>query len=293
MIKLMHEQLNLSTGSPVKIKWCDYDHFKYPLHFHSEYEIVYILESTGKRFVGNNIEPYAEGDLVLLGSFVPHMYKSDPNYHQKNENLRVHAIVLQFSKDFFLYAMEQYPEFYKIRDLLEKSQAGIYFSNCKKNELIRRRLRRALVVRNIDLLIECIKILSLMSETEEKTLLNEDYINHIPDNQYHDPRIIKILSWLHKQYIEPLSLQDIAEKAGMNKAAFCRFFKKKTGKTCFEYITELRINYACKLLKEAKLPVTQICYETGFNNISNFNRQFKKITQFTPTNYLQEFKEAK
>ena len=116
-----------------------------------------------------------------------------------------------------------------------------------------------------------------MSETEEKELLNEDYINHIPDDQYHDPRIIKILSWLHKQYIEPLSLQDIAEKAGMNKAAFCRFFKKKTGKTCFEYITELRINYACKLLKEANLPVTQICYETGFNNISNFNRQFKKI----------------
>jgi len=293
MIQLMHEQLNLSTGSPVKIKWCDYDHFKYPLHFHSEYEIVYILKSTGKRFVGNNIEPYADGDLVLLGSFVPHMYKSDPVYHQKDEHLRVHAIVLQFSKDLFPYAMEHYPEFYKIRDVLEKAQSGIYFRNCKKNELIRRRLKRALVLKNIDLLIECIKILSLMSETEEKDLLNEDYRYQIPDNQYQDPRIIKILSWVHNQYSEPLSLQVIAEKAGMNKAAFCRFFKTKTGKTCFEYITELRINFACKLLKEGNLPVTQICYETGFNNISNFNRQFKKITQFTPTNYLQEFKQAK
>ena len=111
MIKLMHEQLNLNTGSPVKIKWCDYDHFKYPLHYHSEYEIVYILKSTGKRFVGNNIEPYAEGDLVLLGSFVQHMYKSDPSYYQK-EITACASDRPSVSKDFFLYAMETVSEFY-------------------------------------------------------------------------------------------------------------------------------------------------------------------------------------
>ena len=83
MNRIMHENLNLDTGSPVKIKWCDYDYFKFPLHFHDEYEIVYIIKSTGTRFVGNSIEPYSEGDLVLLGSSVPHMYRSDPQYYNK------------------------------------------------------------------------------------------------------------------------------------------------------------------------------------------------------------------
>lgn len=289
----MHEQLNFSTGSPVKIKWCDYDHFKYPLHFHSEYEIIYILKSEGKRFVGNNIEPYSDGDLVLLGSFLPHMYKSAPAYHQNKPDLRVNAIVLQFSKDFFYHAIENYPEFHNIKNLLEESQYGIYFKECKKTDLIKKRLKGALNLKNIELLIECIKILSLMSVTEEKELLNEDYQENSLKNQFDDPRILKILTYINKHYSAPISLKDIADKAGMNKSAFCRFFKEKTSKSCIEYINELKVTYACKLLREGRLSISQICYEVGFNNISNFNRHFKKITKFTPSDYLLEFKKAR
>lgn len=199
MQNLMHEKLNLSSGSPVKIKWCDYDHFKYPLHFHSEYEIVYIIKSHGTRFVGNNIDTYADGDMVLVGSFVPHMYKSHIDYYQGCQNSRVHAIILQFSKDFFHHSIENYPEFYKIKKMLMQSQYGICFSDDKWNNMIREKLKKALSMAGVELLMECINILHMMSDAENKYLLNsESQENHI-GNFSHDPRIVKVVSYLHKQ----------------------------------------------------------------------------------------------
>ncbi len=202
MNKLMHEQLNLKNGSPVKIKWCDYDFFKYPIHYHIEYEIIYIVKSTGKRFVGNNIEHYSDGDLVLLGSNVPHMYKSDPFYYQNIGKRHVQAVYSHFSNDFFHHAMEHYPEFYRIKTLLNQSQYGISFPDSKASQMIKSSLIKALDLKNLELTLECIRILSMMSETEVKNILNEDYIDQAPDNQHEDPRIIKILSLLHQHYVE-------------------------------------------------------------------------------------------
>lgn len=289
MNPIMHEKLNLSTGSPVKIKWCDYDHFKYPFHYHAEYEIVYIVESSGKRIAGNNIEPFTNGDLALYGSFVPHMYRSDADYHANNPDLRVKAITLQFSKDFFKTAIECYPEFHKIKTLLEKASYGITF-NHPSNDIIRERIHNALQLKNLDLLLECIQILSLMSNAKEKKILNDKGPKKDTYSHYEDPRMTKVLSIINREFAQPISLPDIASMAGMNKTAFCRFFKSKTSKTFTQYINELRINYACELLLAGKLSIGQVCYETGFNNISNFNRQFKDITNYTPTSYIEEFK---
>ena len=289
----MHEKLNLSTGSPVKIKWCDYDYFKYPLHFHSEYEIVYILKSYGKRFVGNSIKSYIAEDLVLIGSLVPHMYKSHLDFYFEQPPSRVHAITLQFSQDFFYHSIGNYPEFHKIKKMLAQSQYGISFPIDPWSNLIREKIKTALKLTGVELLVECINILHRMSNAENKYFLNhESQENHI-GKLSHDPRIIKVSSYLQKHYTEEISLEEIADRAGMNKSAFCRFFKEKTSKSCFEYINELRVSYACKLLREGSMTITQICFEVGFNNISNFNRQFRKITQFTPTEYVHEFKKAK
>lgn len=293
MTKLMHEQLTFSTGSPVKIKWCDYDNFKYPLHYHAEYEIIYIIRSCGKRFVGNSIEPYSEGDLVLLGSSLPHMYKSAPEYYRNNPSLRVKAIVLQFAKNFFSSAIENYPEFHNIKTLLEESQYGICFKSSKETDQIKKSLKKALNLKKIDLLIECIRILSLMGETGDKELLNEDYYENSFSDQFNDPRIMKVLTFINKHYSQPIDLDAVVDQAGMNKSAFCRLFKEKTSKSCIAYINELNVAYACKLLREGRLSISQISYEVGFNNISNFNRQFKKITTFTPSEYLLEFRKAR
>lgn len=288
MAKIMHEKLNLSSGSPIKIKWCDYDYFKFPWHFHEEYEIVYIIKSTGTRFVGNNIELFSSEDLVLLGSSVPHMYRNDIQYYQNDPERRVHAITIQFSKDFFHYSLQQYPEFTQIKNLLGEAKYGIYFDK-KANHQIRKKIYQALQLEGLDLLLETIRILALMSQSKEKRLLSDENENNLTDTGISDPRIIKVKAYLHREYTNNITLKKIADIAGMNESAFCRYFLEKTSKTCFQYINELRVTYACKLLLEKRLTITQICYEAGYNNISNFNRQFKKITGYTPTEYTLEF----
>jgi len=288
MNRIMHENLNLDTGSPVKIKWCDYDYFKFPLHFHDEYEIVYIIKSTGTRFVGNSIEPYSEGDLVLLGSSVPHMYRSDPQYYNKDSTLRVHAITIQFAKGFFSHGINEYPELKSIKNLLTTSKRGVCFDK-DDNQHIRKRIEKALSLKGLPLLLECIHILSLMSKSTRFTLLNQEDSESTSELIEADTRLIKVLSFIKREYNRQLTLNEIAGVAGMNQSAFCRFFHVKTGKTCTNYINSLRINFACKLLLEKRLSITEICYECGFNNISNFNRQFKEVTKYSPTEYLKEF----
>ncbi len=288
MAKIMHEKLNLSSGSPIKIKWCDYDYFKFPWHFHEEYEIVYVLKSTGTRFVGNNIESFSDGDLVLLGSSVPHMYRNDIQYYQNDPEKRVHAVTLQFSKDFFQHSLDKYPEFSQIKKLLEEAQYGVYFYK-NANELIRNKITKALHLKGLDLLLETIVILSLMSKSRDKRFLSDESEENMKDFRDDDPRVVKVKAFLHREYTRDISLKEVADIAGMSESAFCRYFLEKTSKTCFQYINELRITYACKLLLERKLTISQVCYEVGYNNISNFNRQFKKITGYTPTEYRLEF----
>ncbi|MDR0714172.1 MAG: AraC family transcriptional regulator [Bacteroidales bacterium] len=287
--KIMHEQLDLNS-SPIKVKWCDYDHFTYPWHFHSEYEIVYILKSSGMRFVGNSIEFFSDGDLVLHGSYLPHMYRNEDGYYNHHPDWRVYSVIVQFSHDFFRHAIQNYPEFYSIRQLLKRSSTGIYFRNVKGvNESIRKLLVQLLSLKGLSKLLAFVEILSLMSQSSDIKLLNNNddmsgaaYINS-------DLRITKVLSYLTKNGYKSMTLTDVSEYAGMNESAFCRYFKQKTGKTFTEFLIELRVNYACKLLLEGRLTISQICYECGFNNLSNFNRQFKKICNCAPTVYIHEF----
>lgn len=289
MKRIMHENLNLDSGSPVKVKWCDYDYFKFPLHFHDEYEVVYILKSNGTRFIGNSIQPYSDGDLVLLGSSLPHMYRSDPEYYEDQPSLRVHAITIQFSKNFFNYGVAQYPELFNIKNLLIKAKQGICFEKNANNQ-IRKKITNSLRLKGLPLLMECIQILSLMSSSSHYVLLNNEDSETESEFIEADTRLIKILSFLKREYTRQLSLKEIAGVAGMNQTSFCRFFQEKTGKTCVQYINGLRIGYACKLLQEGKYSISEICYESGFNNVSNFNRQFRQITRHSPSEYLSEIR---
>jgi AraC-like DNA-binding protein len=285
----MHEQLDLK-GSPIKVKWCDYDHFTYPWHFHSEYELVYIIKSTGIRFVGNSIESFSDGDLVLHGSFLPHMYRNDDSYYNNDPNFRVHSIIVQFSHDFFNHAIHHYPEFYPIKQMLKRSVAGVYFGNNKNsNRKIRELLVKLLRQKGLSQLLGFINILSLMSHSSDIRMLNSNEAVAETAYVHTDQRIEKVLSYIIKTGYHSLTLNAVAKYADMNKSAFCRYFKKKTSKTFTQYLIELRVNYACKLLLEGRLTISQICFECGFNNLSNFNKQFKKTFHYTPTDYIREF----
>jgi AraC-like DNA-binding protein len=285
-MKIMHEQVSFAPRTLLKVKWDDFPHFTYPWHFHSELEIVYILKSSGTRFVADSIEPFREGEITLLGSNLPHFWKND-KVDESNETTRVNAIVVQFHKDFFREEIQSYPEFHSIQELLKRAERGIHFTGTSR-EQIGRMLKRLLKTKDLERILYFIKILEVMARTENyRMLASKAY--QLEEHKELSRRIDKIMHFINTNYQRKITQEEIAGKIGMNTAAFCRYFKEKTGKNFIYFVNEMRIGYACKLLIENHLSVTQICFECGFNNISNFNRMFKRQTGYTPGAYQRQF----
>jgi len=275
MRQIMNERISLSKSSPLKARFYDYNRFSYPWHFHPEYEIIYVKESTGTRFVGNSIEKYAAGDIILIGSNLPHYMKSDDIYFSDNEELRVKGTIIQFEKDFMYHSIKHYPHFIKIKRLLEDAQRGLYFpAGCssKLTDL----LDIIPLQDGIDGMIAFLTLLKEMSEVNTASVISSsDFVNDIT---YDTSRIEKIISYLNKHYIRPISLEEIASFAAMNPTAFCRFFKSKTGKSFKNYLLDMRIGYACQLLLPDDINIAQISVRCGFDTISHFNKTFKRKT---------------
>lgn len=282
MMKILNERLPISKSSPLKARFFDYEHFSYPLHFHSEYEIIYIKEGTGTRFLGNSITKFQAGDILLIGSNLPHFMKSDETYHLGNADLRVKGTIIQFEKEFMYYAVNHYPHFMKIKNLFQESQRGIYFAAAnfpKLQDLI----EKIPLENGLNQLMLFLEILKEMSETENRqTISTTDFVN---ETIYDTARIDKIMSFLNKNYTRHISLEEIASFAAMNASAFCRYFRSKTGKSFKNYILDMRIGYACKLLLMEDISISQLSSQCGFETISHFNKTFKKNTGYVPSQY--------
>jgi AraC-like DNA-binding protein len=285
----MHEQVSFAPRTMLKVKWDDFPHFTYPWHFHSEFEIVYVLKSSGKRFVADSIESFQEGDITLMGSYLPHFWKSDVPDNTENAN-RVNAIVVQFHKDFFRDEINSYPEFHRINELLKRAARGIHFSKTSGAK-IGKMLKRMLKLTGLERMLYFIKLIDTMARIENyRILASKAYL--LEEHKEMNNRLDKIMHFINTNYQRKITQEEVAAKIGMTTAAFCRYFKEKTGKGFIFFINEMRIGYACKLLIENHLSISQICFESGFNNISNFNRMFKRQTSYTPGEYQQQFIKA-
>ncbi|HEY3371984.1 MAG TPA: AraC family transcriptional regulator [Prolixibacteraceae bacterium] len=285
-MKIMHEQISFAPRSMLKVKWDEFPHFTYPWHFHSEFEIVYVLKSSGKRFVADNVEPFGEGDMILLGSNLPHFWKNESNEATEKENL-VNAIVVQFHKDFFREEINSYSEFHHINELLKRAERGISF-NKHASEKVGKMLNRLLKMKGLDRMLYFIKIMDSMAHLENYRLLASTGYQ-VAGHKELNSRLDKIMHFINTNYQRKISQEEIASKIGMTTAAFCRYFREKTGKGFIFFVNEMRIGYACKLLIENSLPISLVCLECGFNNLSNFNRIFKRQTGYTPGGYQQQF----
>lgn len=285
-MKLMHEQVDLPGGSPLKVKWDDFPHFTFPWHYHSEYEIDYIVKSSGTRYVGDHVGSFSEGTLVLIGSNVPHLWKNSPDFFTGNPEFKVNALVIQFPGDFVQGLRNSYPEFQHIRELFLRAERGICFTDHDSKSL-GAQLMHLLNLNGFDRLLAFIHILEQMAVIKDYQLLaSEVYKTTVAAGA--DQRLSKILNYIQLNYQDDLSVKDLACKFGMNTTAFCRYFKENTSKPMIQYIHEMRIGYACKLLMDQTMSVSQICYEIGFNNIANFNRIFKRINGCTPSDYRKK-----
>jgi AraC-like DNA-binding protein len=289
MKKIMNEKLPISNTSPLRARFYDYQHFTYPWHFHSEYEIIYISESTGSRFIGNSVEKYREGDVLLIGSNLPHYLKSDEVYHTNNAPTRVSGIIIQFEKEFMQHSLNYYPQFIRIKKLLDESRLGMLFPAGCSRKLVDL-LNVIPTVRGVDQITMFLQLLKVMSEIQNKESISR------PDFEYNTKnnasRVDKVIAYINKNYTRQISLDEIASFASMNATSFCRFFKKETGKSLKNYIFDMRVGYACKLLLVNEMNVSQISSECGFETISHFNKTFRKVSGFAPSEYRKIMLEA-
>ncbi len=289
-MKIMHEQLSFNNSSSFKIKWDDFPHFTFPWHFHSEFEIVYVIESFGKRFIADHIGQFKAGDLVLLGSNLPHFWKNDELFYKNDPRYGVKAVVIHFPKDFFKDQISNYPEFYRIKELLQRASRGISF-NLSVSKVVGPQLKKLLKLDGLERTLKFINILNDLALSDQYTLLASN--SYMPNEvDWSGNRLDRVLYLVNAGYKKPIRLEEIADDIGMNANAFSRYFKDKTGKSFSQFIIELRVGYACKLLTEGKLNVTQVCYESGFNNLSNFNRQFRRITNYSPSEFQEQYHRA-
>jgi len=251
-------------------------------HFHPEVELAYIEKGKGKRHVGNNISYFNEGDLVMIGANLPH-YGCSSGLSGDNRE-----IVAQINESCFGKGFLDMVETSSISDLFEKSKLGICFHGETKTE-VGERLKSMFHMTSFEKLIELIKILHLMSLSDEYELLNATGTSlQVTGDDNH--RIDTIYDFVRSNFDAKITVDEVAEKVNMSTPAFCRFFKKSTAKTFIQFLNEYRVAHACKLISEESTSIAEIAYECGFQNLSNFNRAFKKVTGKSPSGYKQELK---
>ncbi len=288
-MKPVLEHLPKENEESFVVKYFDYSSYPTPWHYHPEYELVLVTESTGKRFIGDNITNFAPGNLAFIGPNLPHTYQNDEVYLKAKSKLRAKSIVIHFSeeslgKDFF-----SLPESQPIKNLFNKSVKGIDVIG-QTNTTISKKLHEIIHLSGLKRWFCLMEILVMLAESKELSSICKTSL--IGNNEKESKRLSVVMNWILQEYEKDIRIAEAAAMCGMSENAFSRFFSQRTRKTFSGYITELRLHKACKLLKENELSVTSICYDCGFNNVSNFNRQFLKEYKMSPVKYRKLFLNA-
>ncbi|QHW00854.1 AraC family transcriptional regulator [Spirosoma endbachense] len=265
-------------------------HFDPNWHFHPHYQLFLVEEGTGTRFIGDSIKPFGPGDLVFLGPNLPHLWRSDQAYFNKQSGLTTRGIVVYFSEDFLGNDFFGKQEMMLLRQLLNHARQGLEWNGPT-------RARAEAALKNMtkqpmgfDRVISLLTLLNDLSHASDyRYLTSPGYTNTVKPTE--TDRMQLVHDYVLGHFPDDLSLETIADLAGMTPPAFCRYFKARANKTFSEFVSEVRIGHACKLLINGKLSVTQISFESGFRTLSNFNRQFKDITGQTPSGYVKTYRQ--
>jgi AraC-like DNA-binding protein/mannose-6-phosphate isomerase-like protein (cupin superfamily) len=249
--------------------------FSFLWHYHPEYELTYIVKGKGKRFVGDSYQDFEPGDLVLLGSMLPHTWVSEASHHEKCE-----AIVIQFSSD-FIEPLFRYAEINSIQELLQQSKTGLHFKQVKKDVLLL--LEEIASNKGAIAFTSLIKVLHLLSPANYTPLSSEHFKAF--KSSKNQQRINKVFLYVQQNYTGDVSLQNAAAMVHLSESAFCKFFKRISGKTFSDYVNEIRVAKACELLIETDKPIEQIAFETGFESQTYFNRIFLRKKASRPKDY--------
>ena len=263
-------------------------YFPTPWHFHPEIEIILIVNGYGSRYVGDSINNFYPGDLVITGSKTPHVWSSSPEFYEAESKLKAKAIFIQFQEDFWGEAFSDLPEVYKIKNFLNLARRGIRFVKQTRKQLEKYMLELPTQM-GMGRLMHLLTMLDIMTSSQEYDYLSSPNYKSESINSVDEHRMELIYNHVLKHYQREISLDEVSNLVNLTPPSFCRYFKLRTNKAFSTFVNEMRIGSASKLLIENNLSISQVCYESGFNHLSNFNRQFKKIKNMTPSEYQRKY----
>lgn len=286
-MKPLYQDLPFPIDSHIHYYIEDLPHFIVPWHYHPAIEIMYITRGIGTRFVGDCIEQYEEGDVCMIGPNLPHEWRNDDAYFDKESGLRATCICLFFKREIFDPNFIRLPEMNNIRDLIERSRRGLKFTGKSKLEITRfiRSSVNDVGVRKVTNLLTLLELMA--TSTEYELLASVGFTNSVNSEDFE--RFNKVYKFLVKNFATSIRLEEVSTLVGLTPTAFCRYFKERTKKTFVEYLNEMRIGYSKKLLLENKMKISTISGEVGFPNLSNFISQFKKVTGMSPSQFQKQF----
>lgn len=251
-------------------------------HFHPEIELVYVDKGQGKRHIGNHLSYFNNSQLILIGSNLPHNGFTDRLTQHGSE------VLVQFKPDFLGSHFFDIPEMSNIKGLFERARNGILFKPETKRR-IGKKIQKLNEVEGFERIVLLLKILHKLAEAKDYEILNAE--GFVFETEPQDSAKIDIIyKHINNNFQDHISLDEISEKVSMTVPAFCRYFKKSTGKTFTKLVNEYRIVHATKLLSESQMSITDIAFECGFNNFSHFNKLFKEFTGKSASKYRGELK---
>jgi len=286
-MKPVNVKLSKPPQASFKYKIIQLESLEFNWHCHPEYEIMFMFGSRGKRFIGDSISHYSEGDLFFIGPYLPHTWYSPTGMGARRKKSQ--AILIQFTENFAGLNIHEVPEMITLEHLFSNAARGIQFKGGIRDRVAKliRNMERQEGLERLISLISILDQLGRADKGEREILSSIEFSRRL---QPHDQtRIDRVCTFINENYNNQLRLKDAADIVNMSTTAFSRFFKKSTGKTFVNYVNALRIGWACKLLIESEMNIAEISYEVGFNNLSNFNRRFFERHKINPREYRHQF----
>ena len=255
-------------------------------HYHAEAELIHFKKGNGTQFIGDHIQNFQDGDVVLVGSNLPHYWRFDDIYFKKDPEICADVRVAHFCEDFWGAHFLNLPENKAIRTVLEKSRRGIIIHG-KSKERVADLLEDMLSTEGSRKIILLMEVLLIIAESTTSPLASIGFNNDFKEVERDSINAIYEFTLAH--FKRPITTGEIASVANISPHSFCRYFKSRTRKTYSQFIIEIKVGHACKLLIEDKISIKQICFESGFQNFASFHKYFKQVTVKTPLQYQKQF----
>ena len=269
-----YEPFNLST------RW----------HYHPEVELIFFIKGNTSCIVGQEFTDFEEGEVVILGSNLPHVLQENSEFASLYPDVKPFGLIVQFRPDFLGENFFNVPELEFVNRFLERSKRGVRFG-ASVSEKFSAMPNRMEAMRDHEKLLQLLTVLLELAESEDYELLTKENLG----NAFHvdEDRMLRVNEYIYRRFTDHITIREVASLINMSESAFCRYFRSRTLKTFTRYLNEIRISYACKLMQNASCSISSACFESGFNSLSYFNRQFRVILGSSPNDYRKAVRRMK